>query len=62
MEVPGKVRRQQERNSITYLASFPALGGIVHAQTGSFFFGRTQEHGNEAITDVYLFTINQITI
>ena len=62
MEVPGKVRRQQERNSITYLASFPALGGIVHAQTGSIFFGHAQERGNEAITDVHLFAINRIAI
>ena len=62
MEVPGKVRRQQERNSITYLASFPTLGGIVHAQMGSVFFGRAQERGNEAIAGVNLFAINQVAI
>ena len=49
MEVPGKVRRQQERNSITYLASFPTLGGIIHAQMGSVFFGRAQERGTRLL-------------
>ena len=36
MEVPGKVRRQHERNSITYLASFPALGELFMHKRGLF--------------------------